>query len=103
MNSDTKRRQYKCYNCHVVVDEPVCPICDNKDLEEMCPLDNAECSHDVSSEIKYCPQCGAAVCPVCGSHDVMQISRVTGYLQDVSGWNAGKQQELKDRTRYTVA
>jgi len=28
---------------------------------------------------------------------------VTGYLQEVSGWNAGKQQELKDRKRYTVA
>ncbi|MBP8676317.1 MAG: oxidoreductase, partial [Methanoculleus sp.] len=38
----------------------------------------------------------------CGSHDVMQISRVTGYLQDVAGWNAGKQQELKDRVRYSV-
>ena len=38
-----------------------------------------------------------------GSHDVVQISRVTGYLQDVSGWNAGKQQELKDRVRYSVA
>ena len=38
--------------------------------------------------------------PGCGSHDVTQISRVTGYLQEVSGWNAGKQQELKDRQRY---
>jgi anaerobic ribonucleoside-triphosphate reductase len=44
-----------------------------------------------------------AVCPECGSHDVTQISRVTGYLQDVSGWNASKQQELKDRMRYSVA
>jgi anaerobic ribonucleoside-triphosphate reductase len=34
---------------------------------------------------------------------VVQISRVTGYLQEVSGWNAGKQQELKDRARYTIA
>ena len=47
--------------------------------------------------------CGKPVCPECGSHDVVQVSRVTGYLQDVSGWNAGKQQELKDRTRYSVA
>jgi anaerobic ribonucleoside-triphosphate reductase len=46
--------------------------------------------------------CGEAVCPECGSHDVTQISRVTGYLQDVSGWNAGKQQELKDRTHYNA-
>jgi anaerobic ribonucleoside-triphosphate reductase len=33
----------------------------------------------------------------------VQVSRVTGYLQDVSGWNAGKRQELKDRMRYSVA
>ena len=45
----------------------------------------------------------SGTCPECGSHDVVQISRVTGYLQEVSGWNAGKQQELKDRARYTVA
>jgi anaerobic ribonucleoside-triphosphate reductase len=34
---------------------------------------------------------------------VSQVSRVTGYLADVAGWNQGKQQELKDRSRYTVA
>ena len=57
----------------------------------------------VVTGIEYCPLCGQAVCPECGSHDVVQVSRVTGYLQDVSGWNAGKQQELKDRMRYSVA
>ena len=41
-------------------------------------------------------------CPNCGSTNVEHLSRVTGYLQDVSGWNAGKQQELKDRKRYKV-
>ena len=43
------------------------------------------------------------ICPECGSHDVSQVSRVTGYLADVAGWNQGKQQELKDRARYNVA
>jgi anaerobic ribonucleoside-triphosphate reductase len=98
-----EERKYKCYTCHIIVDDPpVCPICGDEHLKVMCPLDNAECSHDISAEIEYCPLCGEAICPACGSHDVMQISRVTGYLQDVSGWNAGKQQELKDRQRYTV-
>lgn len=93
--------KYKCYTCHVIVDEPICPICGDEHLQVMCPLDHAECSHDISAHIEYCPLCAEAVCPICGSHDVVQISRVTGYLQDVSGWNAGKQQELKDRQRYT--
>ncbi len=39
-------------------------------------------------------------CPNCGSDDVDQISRITGYLQAVSGWNSAKRQELKDRKRY---
>ncbi len=40
-------------------------------------------------------------CPRCDSRDVDHISRITGYLQAVSGWNAAKQQELKDRKRYS--
>lgn len=39
-------------------------------------------------------------CPSCGSSDVDHISRITGYLQAVSGWNSAKRQELKDRKRY---
>ena len=41
-------------------------------------------------------------CPNCGSDDVEQLSRVTGYIQAVSGWNEAKKQELKDRKRYGV-
>ncbi|MGV8088917.1 MAG: anaerobic ribonucleoside-triphosphate reductase [Methanothrix sp.] len=39
-------------------------------------------------------------CPNCGSENVDHISRITGYLQAVSGWNSAKRQELKDRKRY---
>jgi ribonucleoside-triphosphate reductase len=42
-------------------------------------------------------------CPNCGSTNVEQLSRVTGYLQAVSGWNAAKRQELEDRKRYGEA
>jgi len=31
--------------------------------------------------------------------DVDHISRVTGYFSKISGWNKGKQAELKDRAR----
>ncbi|NYT02025.1 MAG: anaerobic ribonucleoside-triphosphate reductase, partial [Methanosarcinales archaeon] len=40
-------------------------------------------------------------CPRCDSPEVDHISRITGYLQAVSGWNGAKKQELKDRKRYT--
>ncbi len=39
------------------------------------------------------------VCPNCMGNDLEWYSRITGYYQAVSGWNAGKKQELKDRYR----
>lgn len=99
--------RYKCHNCLIVIreedmdDNGKCPIC-HEDCVRMCPRDHCHCEHEITETIAYCPECGAAMCPVCGCHDVTQISRVTGYLQEVNGWNAGKQQELKDRTRYTI-
>lgn len=95
-------KKFKCHTCHHIVTQNPCPFCGEKHLVDVCPLDHCHCSHELITSIAYCPICGQAICPECGSHDVVQISRVTGYLQDVSGWNAGKQQELKDRTRYNV-
>ena len=54
------------------------------------------------SGIAHCPLCGEACCPVCGRHKVIQLSRVTGYIQAVSGFNEAKKQELKDRKRYII-
>ncbi|MEM3616231.1 MAG: anaerobic ribonucleoside-triphosphate reductase, partial [Candidatus Methanomethylicia archaeon] len=41
-------------------------------------------------------------CPNCGSNNVKWWSRVTGYYQDVSGWNMAKRRELKDRYRIKI-
>ena len=103
-------RQYKCGTCHsifgndgYVAAEKRCPECGETHVFVMCPLDHCHCEHRRPiSGIAYCPICGDPICPECGTHDVYQISRVTGYLQDVSGWNAGKQQELKDRHRVNI-
>jgi RNA polymerase subunit RPABC4/transcription elongation factor Spt4 len=98
-----EERKYKCHTCYHVVDDTPCPACGETQLVIMCPLDHCHCTHSITETIEYCPLCGQPVCPECGSHDVSQVSRVTGYLADVAGWNQGKQQELKDRSRYTVA
>ena len=29
-------------------------------------------------------------------------SRITGYYQNIKGWNKGKLQELKDRQKYSI-
>ena len=41
-------------------------------------------------------------CPKCKSENVQHLSRITGYLQSVEGWNRGKRQELIDRKRYNI-
>ncbi|UCE95725.1 MAG: anaerobic ribonucleoside-triphosphate reductase [Candidatus Bathyarchaeota archaeon] len=43
-----------------------------------------------------CKRCGA------GNDYLEHWSRITGYYQQLRGWNAGKVQEFKDRHRYTV-
>lgn len=39
-------------------------------------------------------------CPNCGNKEIDWWSRITGYYQNVGGWNKGKIAELKDRRRY---
>ncbi|AZF90155.1 MAG: ribonucleotide reductase of class III (anaerobic), large subunit [Phage 5P_1] len=62
----------------------------------------------VTRDLTICNQCnhvaGALVdkCARCGSNDVEGFSRITGYVQAISGWNAAKLEELKDRRRYTI-
>ena len=100
--------KYKCYVCKIIVDEQdlvdsACPVCmTTAGLQKMCARDHCYCPHEVIETVAYCPECGQPICPECGTHDVVVISRVTGYLQEVGGWNSGKQQELKDRARYTI-
>ena len=102
---------FKCHNCFSVIGEsmvvyedkkiPLCPDCKTP-VVKMCAHDRiCTCLFDISSGIYACPICGEPVCP-CGSHSVAQISRVTGYLQEVKGWNKSKKQELLDRHRTTV-
>jgi anaerobic ribonucleoside-triphosphate reductase len=58
-----------------------------------------------SPEFTSCNACNrvtrglSQTCPHCGSMDVDGITRVTGYFSKISGWNDGKQAELKDRYR----
>lgn len=60
------------------------------------------CGHELVANTMFCEICGEACCPDCYSHNVQQISRVTGYMGDVAGWNAGKKQEFKDRQRHQI-
>ena len=73
-----------------------------------CPLhswvihNKVKCSREMVPNTMICPICGHPCCPDCMNHNVEQLSRVTGYMSGVSGWNAAKQQEFRDRTRHEI-
>ena len=55
-----------------------------------------------------CLDCGYTdemndVCPVCGSHNIQRLRRVTGYLTGnyTTAFNEGKQQETEQRVKHT--
>ena len=76
------------------------------DNSKKCPLsvwvehNHQACGRDLVGGITSCLICGQPMCPDCSNHGVTQLSRVTGYMGDIAGWNAGKRQELKERQKY---
>jgi|CXWL01.1.fsa_nt_gi DNA-directed RNA polymerase subunit RPC12/RpoP len=89
-----------------------CPNCKTYSTELMCRVDTYSLwlklkgfncrKGELISGADICPICKTAMCPECGNHNCISLSRVTGYIQDVSGWNAAKKQELLDRKRYSL-
>ena len=73
-----------------------------------CPMalwvayNDKKCDRQMVANTASCSICGNPVCPVCYNHCVDQLSRVTGYLSTVSGWNAAKKQEFKDREHHDL-
>jgi len=106
--SDCDEPYYKCHNCfHILKKSSLvndkCPCCGSS-VSLMCENDVVgKCTHNLSNSIAFCDICGAPICPICGKHDgVTPLSRITGYVSDVQGWNSGKLAELKDRKKYNV-
>ncbi|MFW9831467.1 MAG: anaerobic ribonucleoside-triphosphate reductase [Candidatus Thorarchaeota archaeon] len=62
--------------------------------------------YSYTRDLSVCKQCHHTagglieVCPLCGNTKLDWFSRITGYYQNVSGWNAGKREELKRRYRH---
>jgi len=99
---------WKCTSCFTMsipdieVVDALCPVCSVRSLKLQCTEDHTcKCALTIQAGIKYCEKCGKPMCE-CGSHNVQVISRITGYLSSLEGWNEGKRQELKDRNRVTV-
>ena len=101
--------QYKCMNCFLgyveeeCVKEGKCPECGSTNLEKHCELDRpCRCGVAVHDTITLCPKCDQPMCPECGCHDVVGISRITGYMSEYGGWTNSKKAEFKDRQRVNI-
>lgn len=76
------------------------------DNPKKCPLsvwveyNHRACCKNLVGGIVNCPICSQPMCPDCSNHGVTQLSRVTGYMGDIAGFNAGKRQELLERKRH---
>lgn len=94
----------KCLDCFLGYfsdENETCPDCGSSNLESHCEKDvPCHCAKTIHETIAFCDTCGHVICPECGCHDVEGISRITGYLNAVEGFNNAKRQELKDRTHY---
>lgn len=98
-------KRYKCISCFTAgfTESDKCPSCgDTLCIVPMCPVDHTDCHHLTTEKLAYCPLCGHQMCPVCGTHDVFQLTRITGYINDIDGFNHGKRQEVKDRVRSNI-
>ena len=97
------KMRWKCPICYKIIDELPCPECGYEKPTAMCHKDHVcTCLMPISEKIRFCEVCGSAICP-CGSHDVEVHTRITGYINALSGFNAGKAQEVKDRVRNNIA
>ncbi len=119
---------FKCHRCKAIFDIysgglPIwmalsnkngilCSECKSHSTELICKVDaysvylkikGFNCRQEILiNGVDICPVCHSSMCPECGNHNVVSWSRITGYLNDVSGWNMAKKQELMDRKRYIV-
>jgi hypothetical protein len=82
---------------YITPDNPLeCPV------NQWVVYNQKKCNRQMVPNTATCPLCGKPCCPDCHIHTVEQLSRVTGYLGNVSAWGAAKQQEFIDRDRYDV-
>jgi len=65
--------------------------------------------YSFTRDLSVCKRCHSTAgglldkCQRCGSTELDWFSRITGYYQNVSGWNAGKVEELRHRYRHVGA
>ena len=72
-------------------------------MEKDIPYFAVNVPNDTCLECGYCDEFNDH-CPVCGSGEIQQLRRVTGYLTGnyKTAFNAGKQAEVKDRVKHSA-
>lgn len=103
---------YSCNQCKTIIPQnqvaieinggnieiPHCPDCGSQ-VVLMCERDHlCRCRDSIFPTVFICHICGKPTCQ-CGAHDVEVVSRITGYMSSLSGWNKAKVAEFHDRVR----
>ena len=72
-------------------------------MEKDIPYFGVNVPNDTCLECGYCDEFNDH-CPVCGSGEIQQLRRVTGYLTGnyKTAFNAGKQAEVEDRVKHSA-
>lgn len=72
-------------------------------MEKDIPYFAVNVPNDTCLECGYCDEFNDH-CPVCGSSEIQQLRRVTGYLTGnyKTAFNAGKQAEVEDRVKHST-
>ena len=72
-------------------------------MEKDIPYFAVNVPNDTCLECGYCDEFNDH-CPVCGSGEIQQLRRVTGYLTGnyKTAFNAGKQAEVEDRVKHSA-
>lgn len=70
---------------------------------------DCDCNYiGINFPMDYCGDCGytgrlADTCPVCGSHKIKRLRRVSGYLAEEGSFATGKKLEMRQRTSHIAA
>jgi ribosome-binding protein aMBF1 (putative translation factor) len=93
VNRKEKMKDLKCEVCGKEIKGEYLQAKIDKNLkptEEGVIVCSEECAKEYEKELPY------------QGKPIQHWSRITGYYQNVEGWNLGKRKELKDRKRYDI-
>ena len=108
MDIESQLTGYSSAGCITYIEFPSTAINNIDSVEDVViyAMDHDIPYFGVNFPLDRCSECGASgdfngTCPECGSHEIEELRRVTGYLATTKKYfNRGKQEETDDRVKH---